>query len=553
MKKYILIFVVVGFLVFIQSLFNGFVWDDIGGQVVNNYNLYGFDKIFKIFIYNGTLYYKPVFYLALNLLLSTFGNNPFPFHLVQLVIHIANTTLLFLLFSRFFKKNISFTLALIFLVHPAISEAVFYVSALQDVLYPFFGLIALNILVANKKFKYKTALIFLFLVISLLSKETGIAFLMLTIIYKFLFHRAELKKYMFLSAFFVLVYVFVRIGVLHYSILQESRWTYDVDFYTRLLTMPKIVFKYLTLFIWPKDLQIFQLWWVRRINFQDFFLPLTFILAFFGIILSLGAGAYAKLKEDSYPYIFFFCFILIGFLLHLQIIKLDMTFAERWLILPLIGFLGILGFILNKLLITENRTKTFYFISIIVVVLFSIRTFVRSFDWQDQKTIALHDFSVNRQNPGTYFILGGYYTDQKEYKKALKIYGELEKIIPNNENIDNNLWIIAKNQGDYKKAEETLGKSPKKLIGTKTNYAYTLIKNESKRADSYIKKLLEESPQVAQYYYLYALTKYALGDKINAVKYITRAVELSPGDSLLSTIKAKMERGEPINLDYSLL
>src|SRR3989344_937500 len=550
MKKTVFLFLGIGFLVYIQSLFNGFVIDDLT-QVVNNNVLYGFDKIPSIFVYFWGSYYKPLFYVTLNIILTIFGNNPFPFHLAQLIFHIANTVLIFLLFSRFFKKNVSFILALIFLVHPAISEAVLYISAFQDVLYSFFGLIALNILVRFEKPKY-TALVFFFLILSLLSKETGIAFFGIAVVYKFLFDRTNFVRYLIYSSLIVGVYVFIRIGILNINPFNSAFkpiWTYDSDIYTRLISIPKIIYKYLTLFVWPDKLQVIQLWWVRKVNFQDFYLPLTAITVFFSLVSLYGIRKYLLLKKESFPYLFFLAFLVIGLLLHIQIIALDATFAERWFYLPLIALLGLVGFILNRIKFNSGTKKIFYVLAILIIMLLSTRTFIRSFDWLGHKSLAVHDFEVDKLNPGTYFLLADYYMGNKQYADAYKLYTKVGEIAPKNEIVDSPLAFIELFRGNEKKAEEILRNSPKTILPNLLNYAYILLKSDPKAGKVLLVNSLKKFPDSYEINILLGLTEYNLGNKEEAVKYIKKAITLNRSKTAeYNMLLNSIDKNIPINI-----
>src|SRR6266404_3067038 len=140
--------VIIGLIVYFNSLFNGFVGDDLG-QIVTNQAITSLSNIPNFFFggtfYNGSLtslsggYYRPIVSLTYALLYSFLNGNPFPFHLFQLVIHILNTIFVFLIFRFFLKKNISFLLALLFLLHPIQSEAVDYIADLEDIMFFFFG------------------------------------------------------------------------------------------------------------------------------------------------------------------------------------------------------------------------------------------------------------------------------------------------------------------------------------------------------------------------------------------------------------------------------
>src|ERR1700722_16452791 len=147
--------VIVGLIVYCNSLFNGFIMDDTW-QIVNNSIIHSLTNI-PLFFSGSTFdmgeaqmlagnYYKPLMSLYFSILYTFFGATPFPYHLVQLILHILNSIFVFLLFKKFFTRPLSLFLSLIFLVHPINQEAAIYAADIQDILYFLFGIIALLIM-----------------------------------------------------------------------------------------------------------------------------------------------------------------------------------------------------------------------------------------------------------------------------------------------------------------------------------------------------------------------------------------------------------------------
>ena len=190
MNKYLIFLVSLGFLVYFNSLFNSFVWDD-EEQIIKNAPVHLISNITSFFSgstfnsgggegFSG-LYYKPLMTTAFSLIYSIFGANAFYFHIFQVVLHIINTVILFYIFKFFLKKEfLAFTLAIIFLIHPISTEAVVYISALQEPLFFFFGSLAV-LLVIKEKWPIPVSIL---LLMSFLSKETGLLFLPLIFFYK---------------------------------------------------------------------------------------------------------------------------------------------------------------------------------------------------------------------------------------------------------------------------------------------------------------------------------------------------------------------------------
>jgi len=152
LKRQILIIFLIGFLVYVNILGNGFVWDD-EEQVVNNPYIKSFSSLPQIFTGStfqtggaglSGWYFKPLMSFWFMLNYKIWGLRPWGFHLTQLLLHLLNSVLVFLIFKKFFNKNLVFLLTLIFCIHPANVESVAYISASQEILYTFFLLLSLG-------------------------------------------------------------------------------------------------------------------------------------------------------------------------------------------------------------------------------------------------------------------------------------------------------------------------------------------------------------------------------------------------------------------------
>ena len=142
-------------LVYFPILGNGFLyfWDD-QWVVMNRYTEGGFNlwNLWAILseFYHGQ--YAPLNELLYLSLYTPFGYNPFFFHLASLLLHVANTILVFLCISKLLDcqsritlpdiKLIAFITALIFTVHPFNVESVAWMSASKILVYAFFYLLA---------------------------------------------------------------------------------------------------------------------------------------------------------------------------------------------------------------------------------------------------------------------------------------------------------------------------------------------------------------------------------------------------------------------------
>jgi len=524
-EKFILLLILIGFLVYFNSLFNGFVWDD-EEQVINNvlvHSLSNFPLFFKGSTFNpggGSaltgLYYKPLMTFFFSVVYSIFGSKPFFFHLFQLLLHVGNAVLVFVLLEHFFKKQkLSFFLSLIFLIHPMNAEAVVYVAALQEILFFFFGMLALTFVIKEPVRLKDNGVIYLstsfLLLLSLLSKETGIIFFALIFFYLLIYKRERLLNYFIFFLVSLAAYLILRFGLagIYFQKHGLSPIT-RMDFWDRLISMPKIILFYLKTFFAPLDLAISQHWVVEKITWPDFSRPLIFDSLFFLAILAIVI--FLVIKQYSHVaiyFLFFFLWFIFALGFHLHLFSLDLTVSDRWFYLPMVGMLGMFGAIAPKLKVKSEKLKVI--ITIIIIIILSWRTFIRTFDWRNGLTLYSHDIKISKDAFDLENNLGVELFRVGRFDEAKIHFENSTKLAPYWWTNWNNLGVIYERKGDFGKAATYY----KKAIDNGNyylayeNYSGVLIKqNKKNEAKEFLEKeALPKFPynQKLRQLYLYLL------------------------------------------------
>lgn len=160
------------------SLSNGFVWDDM--LVVTNPVLVDEHSFVGYFFTKG-LYYRPFLRLSLALDWSLWRLSPVGYHLNNLIIHAANSVLVFVVAGRLMAKGQdgmlpAFLAALLFALHPVHSESIAWISGRTDLMATLFFLLGfLGFLVYRWQDDVKGIVICaVFYLFSMFSKENGI-------------------------------------------------------------------------------------------------------------------------------------------------------------------------------------------------------------------------------------------------------------------------------------------------------------------------------------------------------------------------------------------
>ncbi|OHA57198.1 MAG: hypothetical protein A2588_01955 [Candidatus Veblenbacteria bacterium RIFOXYD1_FULL_43_11] len=529
-KKAILIISILGIIVFGNSLGNGFVGDDIPQmidypQMQSITNMGGF---FTGQVSTNTNYYKPIFNTINALIFTYFGPRAIAFHFFSIILHIYSVIFLFLILIQFFKKPLALVLALIFLVHPLNSEVVFYAADLQDVLFFFFGILGLYKLTRAKSIGSIVVVTFLFF-LSILSKETGALFFPVAMIYVLLYNRKYVYQLLGLLGFTGLIYFALRMNAIGFFNLPLNTPIAELDFWGRILHIPAILFFYLKTFFYPMYLSASYYWIIGSLNIYNFYIPLIVDLLILGLITYLGVKLFKKDRLTYFkPYLFFSLCLIIGLSLHIQIVPLDATVADRWFYFPMVGVLGIIGTLFQAYNINLNHKFIITFI-VAILLLFSTRTFVRSFDWRDELTLATHDAMVSESHVleitiANNLIKQGKVDEAKEHAvRAVKIYPNFTSY--------NTLGIVYTYLGDYGVAvaayEKALELGQYQIFYENLSFAY-LMGNDLDKAESFTEEALKKYPSSVKLWFRLAIIEYKLGRLDKAKSAIMAAYQLEP-------------------------
>lgn len=529
----------IGFIVFANSLFNGFVGDDhiliVQNPLVHSIKYLAASFLTSNFNNAGQeifIYYKPIFTSVLSILFIPFGATAFIFHLFQLFLHILNAFLLFYFFMHFFKRPLSLFLSLVFLIHPINSEAIFYISAMQEPLFFFFGILAL-LMLARIKSKGSLLWICLLLFLSLLSKETGILFLLVSFIYVLIYRRIYLLTFTGLSILSTLCYLLLRLSAVGIRINPLNTPIAHLTLLERFINMPALIFFYIKTFLLPLNLASSYHWAYDRITFEGFLLPLTVdALAVFTVIVT--ALVLRKRYKGQYftIFLFFALWFFIGISLHLHLVPLDATVAERWFYFPMVGLLGMIG-VLMAVFGTKLRSKWFVVALLaVILILLGSRTFMRSFDWRNDYTLTLHDLKVT---PDSYDLENKMVHEliQRGRFEEAKVHADRSiELFPHANNY-NNLGRVYLHLGDYPKAKQTYQKSIE-LGGNYLVYenlaSVMVLTSDIEAGVNFLKESVVKFPRDSKLWKYLAILQYQKGDIENAKSSVTNTLNLNNQD-----------------------
>lgn len=560
-KPQVIFFIIlVGFVVYLNSLFNGFVWDD-EEEIINNQIVHSLRNVSQI-VSGGTFntggtgalsgwFFRPVRTLTIMVNYAIWGPNAFGWHLVQVIFHLVNTVLVFLILdklleSKKYRNMIAGLLSLIFVVHPGINEAIVYIAAASETLYSFCGLLTIYLFLktgGNRPGWKNLIASALLLMAGLLVKESAIVVFPLMILYLLLYRTKFWSQWLVVLIGTPIFYLLIRLFLiktpfrpLSLSIVGES------SLIERLLTVPYIIISYLRLSFYPRYLAISQQEMVRDPSFGEFFLPLVVVIVFFLVLILLGIRYRAKM------FFLGLAWFTIGLIPILNIFPLDMTIAERWLYFPLVGLVIVFADLLSVFLAAnKRRVMMAIFFAVILLSLLSIRTIIRNTDWHDGLTLYGNDLKIN---PNSFDIQNNYGVELFRKGRIKEAKPHFEKSIELNPKWHfaiNNLGAVYQNEGDLLKAKELYQKV---VDGTSYYLAYENLAMTMLKIDSptetlrFLEKAVLKLPLNARLRTVQALAHWKNNDYFSAEAAARLAYSLEPSQQnaiILQAVKSKQK------------
>jgi hypothetical protein len=253
--NYFVSFFVLIFIVYLNSLDNAFVSDDILGTQQNQALL-----DLSNLRYLASWGFLPHFFLA-KLGLTA----PAYFRAVNIIFHFGSTCLIFIILSMIGRKKIALFATIIFAIHPILTEAISWISARPYSEYGFFFLLSfLYYLLSTRSDKKNKRLLIIsgmFFFIALVSSEKAVSLFAIFPLYELAFGNLKKKWKNFLPLFFItLIFIAIYLGGFgqRVSDLGTQYYSETQGIYNPLIQIPVATSSYLGLIFWPQGLTLYH-------------------------------------------------------------------------------------------------------------------------------------------------------------------------------------------------------------------------------------------------------------------------------------------------------
>jgi tetratricopeptide (TPR) repeat protein len=380
--------------VYVKSVNNDFInWDD-DKLVYQNEDIKKLDvsHIKKLFSSFYVQMYQPLSSLTYAIEYHFFGINAKVSHFNNILLHVLNSILVFLLLFRLTRNNlVSWLTAILFAIHPMHTESVAWIAERKDLVYTFFYLLSLMFYVGylEKGYNIKYLLIsLLFFILSLFSKSAAVTLpLVLILLDWYKGRKLNIKNNLDKIPFFLLSLIFGIITLYSQLGFAPPKELYEhQSFIDRIFVASYSLVFYLFKFLIPVKLSALHPFPVKSSIFLPPFYYISFCIVILGLYLLYryrNRILPESLKRDLwFGLIFFICCISIVLTLPVG----AAVVAERYSYVPYIGLMFVFSAITSHIY-KQNKQKTrkiLIAILGILIILFSLISFNRLSVWKER-------------------------------------------------------------------------------------------------------------------------------------------------------------------------
>lgn len=553
------------FVVFIPSLNNDFVWDDMS-YIENKAHRLKISELGPELIApelkkksTAGKYFRPVYQASLILDNEIWNTSPFGFHLTNIILHSLSTVFFYLLVLLLLKEfqirgpnSIAFLSSVLFAVYPLHVESVSFVSARGDILAAIFFFLAISFYILSYRKFYYLFLATICFLFSFLSKEVAIVLpaiiVAFDLITRRILNRNNLIKYSIIVLVTVLYLVLRSQSYSTFSsILSQSGLDITMGFVGIVELFLNTYLFYFMKMLFPYSLNPF----IDSVpNWGVVGLVVSGIL-----VIILLAAVYQSIKKKENITAFSIIWILatlfpaaVVAILSLALTKL----ADRFLYIPSAAICILFAYVIYRICIKLNKAWLSYAITAVLAISFIIVTLQAQKTWSD--SLSLWEEAV-RKSPGAVgakINYGDALRNAGNPSEALKQYLQVEE---NNSKLNtkaklttaHGIVVASIDLGNYQQAEKWLDTALSYDESYKSKYYFikgfiALRKNEPVIAERYLLKSseLKASPNayylLGGIYYYNAESQQSVQGYKKAEEYLIKSLEYSrvfPRASLL--------------------
>lgn len=458
---------------YINTLFNGFVYDDTA-QILGNPYIKSFRFLREIFAtpawsflgaWKLSNYYRPMMTFGYLLCYQLFGPVAYGFHLVNLLLNAGVVLLIFTVTERMVgNRSVALLASAVFALHPIHSEAVAWIAAVTELELALFYLLTFWCFLLEAQPPGRRADLAHYamtasFILTLVSKEQALTLPVLAAIYEHLY-REDRKETTFSQkllrhrVLWLLAVGYILFRIYRFGAFAPFLQRPQLSWYQVMLSAVALFGQYVWKMVWPVHLCAFYVFH-KGTSLQE-----PRVLAGFGMIIGCVLGFWWLWKHARVVSFGVIWFVLtLGPVLNPRWMAAS-VFTERYLYLPSVGFCWIVGWgamRLWRIAAEQPRSRlwrrAFVGALVLAVVLSLGRIVTRNRDWRDDLTLYAKTLEAEPDAMLIHTYLGITYWNRGYTGEAEKHWSEVLKQFPNSVMDLNFMGWVRVRQKHYVEAE----------------------------------------------------------------------------------------------------
>ena len=531
-------------------LWGGFVWDDnkyiVEAELVRE--LSGLLELWFSPATHVEVHYWPLTYTTFWLEHKLWGFNPTGYHIVNVLLHLANTLLLWHLLRRLAMSS-AWMVAAVFAVHPLHVESVAWVIERKDVLSGLFYLAAVS---AWMRFvekpcprRYMVSLVLY--VAALLSKSIAVTLPAALLIWHWWKQGRMTSTDLLRFVPFFIVGLAITIGDLSFSRPREAM-SFDYSLVERSLIASRALWFYAAKLLWPTNLSVIYPRW--DIHVAD---PLAwgYLVAAAALVVALWHFR-SQFGRGPLAGALFFAVTLSPILGFVDYGYMDYAFvSDRFQYLAGIGVMavviGVAAYGIRRLL--GMWQKGVLGVMVVPLVVLGMLTWRQASIYQDSETLNRHIIGLNPQAQYAHLNLGAALYKQERHEEALDAYRVAVAQRPNYAKVHVALGSVLNKLGRFEEAETHLHRAialnPQAENAHHHLGAALYEQGRYEEALEAIRVAVAQAPDFSEAHVNLGAILKALGRFEEAETHLRRAIALDPqvGDAYINLGAALYEQG----------
>lgn len=510
------------FSAFTQALTSPFHFED-KKVLLSLTALYDLSNIKEIFFLDKA-FSRPLFYLSLALDWKLWGNNPFWFHLTNILLHTTVAIVFFDVLKRLLKGGRLFAAlgCAYFALHPTVTESVAYIWGRSNVLSALFWLLSFDFyLVSRKGEKVKFApycLSFIFFLSAVLAKESAAILAALLLVIEYLEHAQKKRNRFLLTVPFLAVMVLMIITKIFFT--EGIAFSFS-DYFTHLFRQSVILAKYIFLALFPINLTIDHF-------VPDSFSPFAVFPSITLLLLLIFTALYSLKTSKAALGVIWFFVALVPFAL----IPLKEPMAERNLYFAMMGFGLFFASVFKRAF--EIRRKTALSLAILTALLLALGCATRNSLWSSEEKLWRDAVRKSPDNARGYNHLCSLMIEKGDLDEAQRLVECALRRAPHYAEAHYNRGVIAAKRGDWELASHEFA-SARSYNAEMTEALIAQAEMELKlgREDNAVQMLetvLKREPESVKALSLLAEALIQRGKLDKAESFFKKALSLRPTD-----------------------